>query len=117
MVQLEQLKQSEELERPHQLDQIQVLVDENRWVLSNDGKNFYFGKDQNDSIEIVCELEIHLVNKNIDLLVGSSFYFSSNSSYGIVNKEKNIFLFSYNMDDDTFSLVGQLFPKSVVNPF
>lgn len=106
------------MEQPNQQDQLQVLINENTWIVSNDGKHFYFGKDYNDSIEIVCELEIYLANKDIDLLLGSSFYFSSNSSYGIVNKEKNIYLFSYNMDDDSFSLVGQLLPKSVVvNPF
>ena len=103
------------MEQPHQQDQLQVLINENTWIVSNEGKYFYFGKDHNDSIQIICELEIFPINNNIE--VGSSFYFSSNHTYGIVNKDNQIVLFKNNINDDTFSLVGQLLPKSIVNPF
>ena len=40
------------MEQPHQQDQLQVLINENTWIISNEGKYFYFGKDHNDSIQI-----------------------------------------------------------------
>jgi hypothetical protein len=97
------------------MDQLQVNIYNDLWILSDDGNTFFFGKDQSDSIEVVTQLQILSSNVDVSSLLGSRFYFSSGHSYGIIEKNKSVYFFKHDVSDDSFMLIGQLIPN--VSPY
>jgi len=103
--------------KPPENNPLQVRINENTWILSLDGYNFFLGKDTDDDcIEIISVMYIY--DKCTDynnIIIGNNVFFSKNHSYGIVNQNNKFFLLR-RIKNDEFKAVGQIISKET-KPF
>jgi hypothetical protein len=95
---------------------LQIKINKNTWLLSQEGEHFYLGQDDDDYIKIISEMYIYNSDKDLtNQFVGTDIFFSENKKYGIVYLNDKFYLFKQ-VEDKEFKFSGQLICKETV-PF